>query len=298
MVTMVKNAGTAISNLSHSINLKEEAIMTPTIISAGAVTAEVTTDKIGKKNNAKMKHAAVTNEAKPVFAPAATPALDSTKEVVVEVPNTAPTIVAMESETNALPAFGSLPSFTNPAWFATATSVPALSKKSTNKNVRIIPTIVVDQNELSPNEEKTAPNVGAMLGTVSTTLWGTSIKPKIMPTTAVMIIPKNTAAFTPLVIKMTVTIRPKIVSNVGPFEKSPKPTSVESFFTMRPEVCMPIKVINKPIPAPIAYFNCVGIKWINFSRSPVSVNRKKKIPEINTAPRACCHGILLPNTTV
>ena len=45
----VKNAGKAISNLSHSISLSDCAIKAPTIINAGAVTCVVTTDKSGEK---------------------------------------------------------------------------------------------------------------------------------------------------------------------------------------------------------------------------------------------------------
>lgn len=74
---MVKKAGTAISNRVQSIFPNEETINTPTIIKAGAVTADVITDKTGKKKRDKRKNPAVTNDAKPVFAPDATPADDS-----------------------------------------------------------------------------------------------------------------------------------------------------------------------------------------------------------------------------
>lgn len=77
MIT-VKKAGTAISNLSHSIFFNEAAIMTPTIINAGAVTAEVTTDNNGKKKIERTKSKPVTTAAKPLRAPAATPEVDST----------------------------------------------------------------------------------------------------------------------------------------------------------------------------------------------------------------------------
>ena len=57
-------------------------------------------------------------------------------EVVVVVPKIAPTIVASESEKSALPALGNLLSFMIPACVATATSVPAVSKKSMNKMLK------------------------------------------------------------------------------------------------------------------------------------------------------------------
>ena len=49
------------------------------------------------------------------------------------VPNIEPTIVANESENNALPALGNLLFFMIPACVATATKVPAVSKKSINR---------------------------------------------------------------------------------------------------------------------------------------------------------------------
>src|SRR5690625_2401714 len=121
--------------------LSELDISTPTIINAGAVTSDVTTLNSGEKNNAKMKNPAVTTDAKPVLPPTPTPAEDSTYAVVVEVPTIEPTTVAVESANSALPALGNLLSFIKPAWLATATSVPAVSKKSTNKKVKIITSI-------------------------------------------------------------------------------------------------------------------------------------------------------------
>ena len=65
---IVKNAGTATSNFDQSIFPIDDTINTPTMISAGAVTADVTTCNKGKKKRDKRKHAAVTSEAKPVLA--------------------------------------------------------------------------------------------------------------------------------------------------------------------------------------------------------------------------------------
>jgi hypothetical protein len=77
MAIIVKKAGTAISNFAQSIFPKDETISTPTMIKAGAVTAVVTTDNNGKKKIDKINSPAVTSEANPVLAPAATPAVDS-----------------------------------------------------------------------------------------------------------------------------------------------------------------------------------------------------------------------------
>jgi hypothetical protein len=77
MIT-VKKAGTAISNFCQSIFLSDDAINTPTITNAGAVTADVTTDRSGKKNRDRTNSNPVTTAAKPLRAPAATPDVDST----------------------------------------------------------------------------------------------------------------------------------------------------------------------------------------------------------------------------
>src|SRR5699024_6676331 len=170
-------AGTAISKRSHSISLSALDIKTPTIINAGAVTSDVITANSGEKNKANKKNPAVTTEAKPVLPPTATPEEDSTKDVVVDVPTTEPTTVAAESANNALPARGNLSFFIKPAWLATATNVPALSKKSTNKNVKIT-------NDCG----KVGDKLGGVL-IISLSPLGVLIMPKIMPTIEVIIIP-------------------------------------------------------------------------------------------------------------
>lgn len=77
IMIIIKKAGTASSKRAHSILPNEETIRTPTIINAGAVTAEVTTDSTGKKNIESRKKPAVTSAANPVLAPEATPEDDS-----------------------------------------------------------------------------------------------------------------------------------------------------------------------------------------------------------------------------
>src|SRR5699024_10158646 len=190
MAIIVKKAGTAISNRSHSISFNDFDIKTPTIINAGAVTSGVITASKGEKNNANKKNPAVTTEANPVRPPTATPDVDSTKEVVVDVPTTDPTTVAAESENNARPARGNLLSFISPACVATATSVPAVSKKSTNKNVKI--TTSICRVSISPKLINACPNVEEILGgvlTISLTAVGAPINPKSIPTIDVIIIP-------------------------------------------------------------------------------------------------------------
>ena len=162
---IVINAGTATSNRFQLISAKFAAINTPTTTSAGVVTALVTTAINGLKNSANKKQNPVTILAKPVLAPTATPEVDSMYDVVVVVPKIAPTIVASESENKALPALGNLLSFIMPACVATATKVPAVSKKSINKKVKMtIKNCIVNNCPGSLNASNAAPNVGLILG--------------------------------------------------------------------------------------------------------------------------------------
>ena len=86
------------SVISAKLILETDCIMRkPTKIKAGAVAQEGTRANKGVKNKARRKKNAVTTEANPVRAPAATPEEDSTKEVTVEVPRQAPATVPTAS---------------------------------------------------------------------------------------------------------------------------------------------------------------------------------------------------------
>src|SRR3954471_6148870 len=100
---MVKKDGITISSLLQSILLISIAINAPTIINAGAVTSNVITARIGEKNKAIVKQAAIMTDVKPVLPPTAIPAEDSTLVAGVDVPNIAPIAPAVESASNALP---------------------------------------------------------------------------------------------------------------------------------------------------------------------------------------------------
>ncbi len=137
IMMIVTNEGIITARLLQLILLISVAINAPTIMSAGAVTSGVMTDRIGEKSIATPKHAAMITEVKPVRPPTAMPADDSTKDAVVEVPSTAPATADPASASSARPALGILLSFIRPAWLATAISAPAVSKKATNKNVKM-----------------------------------------------------------------------------------------------------------------------------------------------------------------
>ena len=55
---------------------------------------------------------------------------------------------------------------------------------------------------------------------------------------------------------------------------------------MIPAFFKPTNAMKKPIPAPIANFNCTGIALIIALRTPVTEIRIKITPEINTALKA------------
>ena len=76
-------------------------IKKPTTISAGAVAKDGIAVKIGAKNIDSTNSTAAVTEVRPVLPPAATPAEDSTNVVVVEVPRTAPAVVATASARSA-----------------------------------------------------------------------------------------------------------------------------------------------------------------------------------------------------
>src|SRR5690606_28336892 len=154
----VRNTGMAYSILLQSTSPSPRAINTPTMISAGAVTAGVTTPSSGEKNRASRNSTDVATDVNPVRPPAATPADDSTYAVVVDVPSTAPPIAATGSDTNAARALGSLPSRSRPAWPAMAISVPDVSKKSTNIIVKI--TTSISPTNRSGKLVMAWPNVG------------------------------------------------------------------------------------------------------------------------------------------
>ena len=109
-------------------------IKKPTTISAGAVAKDGIAVKIGAKNIDSANSTAAVTEVRPVLPPAATPAEDSTNVVVVEVPRTAPAVVATASARSAGFICGSLPYSSRISAFEhTPIRVPKVSKRSTNR---------------------------------------------------------------------------------------------------------------------------------------------------------------------
>ena len=111
--------------------------MNPTTISAGAVAKDGIAIKIGARIVDTRNSAAVVKAVSPVLPPTPTPAADSTNVVVVDVPKTAPTVVAIASARSAGLILGSFPSSSSMFALAlTPISVPRVSKRSTNRNAK------------------------------------------------------------------------------------------------------------------------------------------------------------------
>ena len=69
----------------------------PTVIRAGVVAKEGIAEIIGENTSDTKKRTATVRLVRPVFPPSATPEADSTNVVTVDVPKTAPAVVATAS---------------------------------------------------------------------------------------------------------------------------------------------------------------------------------------------------------
>ena len=185
---------------------------------------------------------------------------------------------------------------TNPAREPTAINVPAVSKKSTNKNEKI--TGIISAVKIDGNASNNAPNVGFKDGIGAIICVGKSTTPKKIPTTAVTIIPIKIAAGVLRTNKIKVTIKPITVIKTLGSVKLPIPTSVASLFTIIPEFWNPKNAIKNPIPVPTACFNDVGILLMINSRNPVADKIINKIPETKIPANACCQLYPIIKTTV
>lgn len=107
---IVIKAGSDSRRSFQSIRPTVSINIAPIIINAGAVATDGTADAMGHKNNDNKNMIPVTTATKPVLPPSSMPAADSIYAVVVDVPITAPIVVANASVANACPALGIRPS--------------------------------------------------------------------------------------------------------------------------------------------------------------------------------------------
>ena len=101
-------------------------------------------------------------------------------------------------------------------------------------------------------------------------------------------IPMSTPPFTRSMTRAAVTIRPSIATRAVPWEILPSATRVESESTMMPAFWQPRKAMNRPIPAPMAFFSVPGMAVISQVRTFVTVRMTKIMPSRSTAVRANC----------
>ena len=181
--------------------------------------------------------------------------------------------------------------FTLPVKFATEVNVPAVSKKSTNKNAKAVPI-----NPAVAISEKSRLNACAGDGIAPTTPLISAI-PNTQSITLTAKIPIIIAPGTFLLSKIAIIAKPKPASSTGQDEMSPRPTSVAGLSTTTPAFLNPMIAKNKPIPAPIPSFIERGIELMIYFLAGVTLSAMNTIPAIKTAASACWKVYPIPKIT-
>ena len=296
IINIVINAGKASVISEKLISITVDNMNNPTTTSAAAVAWAGIIENRGKKNAAIAKQTAVDSVVRPVLPPSATPADDSTKVVIVEVPKRAPSVVPTASDNKAFDPSGRFPSSSSIlAFVATPVRVPRVSKISTNKNEN--KTENISKEKIF---EKSSWNAIGFIDGGSDTIVepsGKCVTPVRSPTIVDAKIPHKRAPLTPLAVNTTIIISAK---------KNTKPSADAMFESSRemsptptmPALIKPISAMNKPIATHTAYFKLIGIALKSASRIPVKDNIIKISPSRNTAVRANCQLIPIWFTTV
>ena len=89
---------------------------------------------------------------------------------------------------------------------------------------------------------------------------------------------------------MPVIMRPITDKRPGPLVRTPKSTKVASFATTTPPLFNPMRAMNRPMPAPIAFLIESGMALTIAVRTLVKVRITNMMPSIRTAVRANCQG--------
>ena len=108
------------------------------------------------------------------------------------------------------------------------------------------------------------------------------------PKAVVMRIPQRIPPRILAITRPEVMRRPTMASIAVPLVISPRPTSVESLCTMIPAFCIPMKAMNRPIPAPMDFLRVPGMALSSQLRILVTVRMMNRIPSSRTAVRANC----------
>ena len=182
-----------------------------------------------------------------------------------------------------------------PACVANPTKVPAVSKNVTSKKVSTTTTSC--KLLMSPTWLNATINVGFKLGAADTNPVGMLMRPVTRPKMTVATIPMKIPPGTCFTIRIAVTTRPKMVSQVVPTPSEPKPTIVDLLAVMRPPSLRPRNAMKRPIPPEIAAFKSLGIASIIFSRNLKIVIMIKMMEATNTPANAVSHGTFIPIQT-
>ena len=193
-----------------------------------------------------------------------------------------------------------LPSGTSPAPWCTPMMVPMVSNMSMKRKVKTTTSISSESTWLHSNLQKMGP-----------TLSGTEIKPFSLviaspvagslinrPIRVVARMPQRMPPRTLAITRPAVIKRPIMARRAVPSVIFPRLIRVASLLTIMPAFCMPIKAINRPIPAPMAFFSVPGMAFRSQERTLVSVRMIKRIPSKSTAVRANCQLYPIPRHTV
>ena len=108
------------------------------------------------------------------------------------------------------------------------------------------------------------------------------------PMSVVTMMPMRMPPRTLSITRPAVIIRPIMPTSAGPWVMSPRVTSVASELTMMPAFCRPMKAMNRPIPAPMAFLSVPGMASSSQVRTLVTVRMMKRMPSSSTAVRANC----------
>lgn len=230
MKKAAKKAGSASSKWLQSTSRKDETIMTPMIIKAGAVAAFGTIPMNGKIKIDSKKRTAVVTAVRPVRPPAEIPAADSTYVVVFDVPNSAPIEVPIASAKSALSILELKPVPFSRAFSSSSEKIPVLrpvpikvpsvSKVSDKLNAKIVIKTSGRRLESAKSEDRPSKAarkvVPSSAKAVPVLLFAKSIvdrstTPAGIPATVVAIIPIKIAPRTFLITKTAVKRRPNTV---------------------------------------------------------------------------------------
>ena len=199
-----------------------------------------------------------------------------------DVPTNAPAVVATESASKARSICSTSPSsLTFPVKLATLVSVPAVSKKSTNKKANATPI-----NPAVNNALKSILNACSGLGIAPATP-PRSLSPV---TQAIILTARTPRIIAPGILRLSsiaIITKPSPVRITGQLVTSPKPTSVAGLSTTTPAFFKPMIARNKPIPAPTPSFILLGILLIIYLRAGVTLSPINTTPATNTAASAC-----------